>query len=343
MKHFLLFVVAIFVGLFLVVLNRQQNVLNDEKPVLRVYAYSSFTGKWGPGQVLKEMFEKECNCSVEYAEGSDSGILLQRLKIEGESLGADLVIGLDQFDLQKALVGLKWQRLNLGAMDWEDQVKPALANNYFVPYDWGALTFMGKKGGFSPHRLDDLTASEFHRKILLEDPRTSSPGFQFVYWVVKSKGEEAGYQFIEQLLGQVSSVSPSWSSAMGLFNKDPGQLVFSYVTSPLYYQIEENKNEFAAYDFEEPLPLQVEFLAIPDFCRRCELSEKFVNLLLSAEGQKILMQKNYMMPVLKGVKDGTPFADVTHGRKFLDFEIPAEDRVNSMIKKWGEIRREHGT
>ena len=75
---------------------------------------------------------------------------------------------------------------------------------------------------------------------------------------------------------------------------------------------------------------------------RCELSEKFVNLMLSAEGQKVLMEKNYMMPVLKGIKEGTPFADVLKNRKFLKFEIPSTSEVDHLIKKWGEVRRDEG-
>ena len=108
----------------------------------------------------------------------------------------------------------------------------------------------------------------------------------------------------------------------------------------LCYQIEEKKLDYLAFEMEEALPLQVEFLAIPEFCRRCELSEKFVNLILSPEGQKVLMEKNYMMPVLKGIKEGTPFANVLKNRRFLDFEIPDAAKIDHLLKKWSEIRRD---
>ena len=202
---------------------------------------------------------------------------------------------------------------------------------------------MGKTGGLAPHRLDDLLTPAFKGKILIEDPRTSSPGFQFLHWVIQSKGEEAGFQFLEKLLPQGNVSVPSWSAAIGLFNKNPGQIVFTYVTSPLYYQLEEKRNDNVAFEMEEALPLQIEFLAIPDFCRRCELSEKFVNLLLSPEGQKVLMQKNYMMPVLKGIKDETPFSQVLKNRRFLNFDIPSTAAVERLLKKWSELRRETGS
>lgn len=343
MRHFLLFVVAVFLALFLAVLNKNDNSLPvaQEKPLLRVFGYSSFTGKYGPGPQLKELFEKDCNCRLEYIEGSDSGILLQRLKLEGESLGADLVLGLDQFDLQKALGEQSWQKLNFTGLDLEPEIKGLIKNDYFVPYDWGVLAFMGRKsdGGAVPVQLDGLLAPEFEKKIALEDPRTSSPGLQFLWWVVKSKGEEEGFKFLGKLLDQAHSFSSSWSTAIGLFNKKQAKLVFTYSTSPIYYQVEEKSEDPVAYEFNEPHPMQFEFVGIPEFCRHCELATKFVNLMLSPEGQKIIMAKNYMFPVLRGVKEGTPFAAASRWTRTLKFEIPSDADVERLLKRWSETRR----
>jgi thiamine transport system substrate-binding protein len=339
MRHFLIFVAAVFTSLFVLVLNRHSNKGSEDKAIVRIYSYSSFTSPWGPGPVLKQMFEKDCNCRVEYAEGNDAGILLQRLKVEGETLGADLVIGFDQYDLNKALATLKWQPLNFGKLDLEEQVKPALTNNFFVPYDWGVLTFMTQKRDLPPKSLDDLLKSDFSRKIIIQDPRTSSPGFQFLNWVLESKGERNGFQFLKDLFPQLQTMTPSWSAAISLFNKTPDSLVFTYVTSPLYYELEEKKSNYVALDFVEPLPMQTEFLGIPEFCRQCELAANFVNLMLSPEGQRVLMQKNYMLPVLKDIRQGTPYEDVLKGRKIMAFEIPSEVETDRLIRAWSEIRR----
>ncbi|MCX7979216.1 MAG: hypothetical protein N2578_09460, partial [Bdellovibrionaceae bacterium] len=89
MRHFLFFLAAVFVIVFLAHVNRGTAPSEvSGKPVLRVFGYGSFVSRWGPGPELKKLFETTCNCLVEFIEGSDSGILLQRLRIEGESLGA---------------------------------------------------------------------------------------------------------------------------------------------------------------------------------------------------------------------------------------------------------------
>lgn len=342
MRHLILFLGAVYLVLFLAVLNRGDNPEQAvEKPVVRIFGYSSFTGTYGPGPRLKEIFEKTCNCRVEFIEGSDSGVLLQRLRIEGESLGADLVIGFDQFDLQKALAQEKWQKLSFAGLDLEPEVKSLIKNEYFVPYDWGLFSFMGRKSVVTdpPRSLDDLLEPRFDGRIALQDPRTSSPGLQFLWWVVKSKGEDEGFRYLGQLLKRVHSVSPSWSTSLGLFNRKQADLLFTYTTSPLYYHLEEKDADPAVFEFQESLPMQIEFLAVPEFCRRCELAEAFVNLMLSAEGQRLLMEKNYMLPVLRGVKDNTPFSAASRASRVMKFEIPSESEIERLLKRWSEQRR----
>ncbi|WP_295900400.1 thiamine ABC transporter substrate-binding protein [uncultured Bdellovibrio sp.] len=342
MKHFIFFMAVIFLGLFLAVLNKtEQGAASNSLPTIRVFGYASFTGRWGPGPLLKEQFEKTCKCKVEFIEGSDSGILLQRLKIEGESLGADVVIGLDQFDLSKAIAEQSWRKLSLGQLNVYDSVKPALSNSFFVPYDWGALTFVTRKGDLPrfPASLDDLLAPELAKKIALQDPRTSSPGMQFLYWVIRSKGEDEGFKYLQKLMGQVHSFSPTWSTAYGLFTNKQAKLVYSYVTSPLYHEIEEKNKDYIALPFNEPLPVQFEFVGIPEFCRHCELGEQFINLMLSPEGQKIIMEKNYMFPVMKGVMENTPFAPLMNVKTMGQVEILSAAEVDRLLRRWTEVRR----
>lgn len=345
MRHFVVFLFIVFLGLFLSVLNRTNNVANNSSlPTMRVFGYSTFTGRWGPGPLLKAEFEKSCKCKVEFIEGSDSGILLQRLKIEGESLGADLVVGLDQFDLERAQDEQTWRKMNSAEINVYDSIKPALQNPFFIPYDWGVLTFEGRRGEVEDkiYSLDDLLAPEWNKKIALQDPRTSSPGMQFLSWVIQSKGEEEGFKYLKKMMSQVHSYAPSWSTSYGLFTNKQAKIVFTYVTSPIYHEVEEKNKGYFALSFKEPLPIQYEFMGIPEFCRHCDLAEKFVNLMLSPEGQKIIMEKNYMLPVMKGVREGTSFAGLAEMKTLDKLEIPSSSEVDRLLKTWSEIRRGEG-
>lgn len=340
MKNFVFFIAVVFSVLFLAVVNRNDDKSSTGVPVLRVFGYSSFTSKWGPGPLLKEAFEKTCNCKVDFIEGSDSGILLQRLKIEGESLGADLVIGLDQFDLAKAQKEQEWRKVKTDGLKVYPQVRSALEQNYFIPYDWGILTFVAQNTKErKPRSLEDLMDPMYEGQIALQDPRTSSPGLQFLSWVIKLKGEEEGFKFLSQMMRQAHSFSPTWSSAYGLFTGGQAKMVYSYITSPLYHQTPGKEAQYIALGFNEPLPIQYEFVGIPDICRRCELAEQFINLMLSDEGQKIIMTKNYMFPVKEGVAANTDYAPLMDVKVFDQFEIPTSEEVDRLLRIWSDHRR----
>src|SRR3979409_734108 len=67
----------------------------DDLPVLTVYTYSSFVSDWGPGPAVKKAFEAECACKLNLVAGEDGVVLLSRLRLEGASSPADVVLGLD--------------------------------------------------------------------------------------------------------------------------------------------------------------------------------------------------------------------------------------------------------
>ena len=62
---------------------------------LTVYTYSSLVGKYGPGKAIEERFEAVCGCDVVFVTAEDAGSLLGRLRLEGDSTKADIVLGLD--------------------------------------------------------------------------------------------------------------------------------------------------------------------------------------------------------------------------------------------------------
>ena len=81
MRHFLLFIIVIFSGLFAALVIRQnKGAAEDSKRILRIYAHNSFAKQWGPGPWLKEKFESTCDCRVEFKEFADAISLIQRIK-----------------------------------------------------------------------------------------------------------------------------------------------------------------------------------------------------------------------------------------------------------------------
>ena len=146
-----------------------------EKPTLTVYTYGSFTGEYGPGGIVKERFEAACGCTLEWVETDDAGTLLTRLKLEGSSTKADVVLGLDTNLMAEAkATGLFAPHgLDLADLDvpirWTDET--------FVPFDWGWFAFVYDKTRLKapPASLKELVEAADGPSVVIQDPAPPRP------------------------------------------------------------------------------------------------------------------------------------------------------------------------
>lgn len=301
---------------------------------LVIYTYSSFAASWGPGPALIEKFQKESGISVELVDVGDAGLLIQRLMLEDRQARADLVLGIDQLMLNLAQEKLKWREVkNRRGL----HLKQSIQHSYFIPFDWAPLTFIYRKGEVEPpSSLDDLLDNRFKGKITLSDPRTSTPGFQFLLWVLSEKGEVEGFRFLRQLKDHLHSVSPSWSTSYGLFKKGEALLSFSYFTSPIYHWIEEKDMRYQFALMKGNHLYQIEYMAIPEKSKNADAADKFIRFMLKPEVQKIVMRYNFMLPVVQVELDD--FSKIPEVNLVDEQKIESHlTKRNDLLKKWNDI------
>ena len=142
------------------------------------------------------------------------------------------------------------------------------------------------------------------QKILIEDPRTSTPGLGLLLWVRQVYGDQAADAWAK-LHRRILTVSKSWDEAYGLFLKGEAPLVLSYTTSPAYHVIAEKKDNYAAAEFAEGHYLQVEIAGRIAGSKQPELAQRFLAFVASPAFQAIIPTTNWMYPVLPP-KDGLP-------------------------------------
>lgn len=304
----------------------------DSLPKLVIYTHSSFQGSYGPGPELKSIFESKCNCQVELINAGDAGILLQRLRLE-KNQSADLIVGLDQLSLLDANQ-VEWKKLKT-KVGLRDELK-SWNNAYFLPYDWSPMTFLHIQGSTPVAKtFDDLLDPRYKRAFSMQDPRFSTPGLQFLLWVLHVKGEKEGFEFLKKFKKNIYKISPSWSTSYGLFQKQKAKSVFSYFTSAVYHWSFKKDKTVQPFVIKEGHPIQLELLAIPKNCNQCQLAEDFAKLMVSPQGQKVLLNKNYMLPVIDGVSQGTLFEQLPKMKTFF-LDSKSEWIVNKqkILKKW---------
>lgn len=276
---------------------------------LRVLTYATFVSATGPGPEIIKSFKEKYKVDVDVSTMGDAGLLLERLKLAEASVPFDVVLGPDQLMIADAEKNFKWREMFFGNAG-RHPVLSEFTSKYFVPIDWSPLTFIYRKGDFAvPEKFDDMLKPEYQKQFALQDPRASSPGLQFFQWVKTQKGERTS-NWLEKFKPNVNSISPSWAFSYGLFKKEQTRYVWSYLTSLAFHWGMENKRDYRFVMFKEGHPVQVEYVAIPQSCKECDLAEKFVTFLLQPEAQKLIMEKNFMFPVIKGLEEGSVFGEL---------------------------------
>jgi len=307
-----------------------------EHATVRVLSYSAFVASWGPGPEIARRFYEQTGMNLEFQEADDAGLLLRKLEI----FPADVVLGFDQLTLDQARAARPWRSVSSIVQSYaETENLRRWSEPDFLVFDWAPLSFVYRKGEVEPPRsFADLLDSRFKAAIALEDPRTSTPGLQFMFWVLDEMGIEEGFAYLKSIQPQLQSVSASWSTAYGLFTQKQAKLAFSYETSPIYHEVEEKNFQYAVAVFDAGHVAQFEYAGIPTSCDNCSGAEAFLKFLVQPEIQKIIMQKNNMFPVLAKLIDGTPFEHVPKVTLHLWKNLPELlKRRDELLKRWQEI------
>ena len=292
---------------------------SHSKPILKVLTYSSFLSPYGPATKIKKEFEKMCQCTIRWMKAENSTAMSSRLHLRSDGMGIDVVLGFDQLTLSSTYFSWKWKELTVPhhnqwvpvAKQWLQYQKHITKQDmhWAVPISWSPLSFIVRKS-YPPMDLSFLaTFSQWEKNISIPDPRYSTLGLQFYFWLFVVIGPSELEKFLKKFKKQLYRVSHSWSSAYGLFQKKFADVSFSYQTSLMYHQLEEDQTYFAI-SFQQGHPYQVEFTAIPNTCKQCHLATQFVQFLLKPSVQKILMRKNYMLPIVSDVTRQSAFEDL---------------------------------
>lgn len=298
---------------------------------LTVYTYDSFTAEWGPGPQVEKNFEAQCGCDVSFVSVADGAALLNRVKLEGSATKADIVLGLDtNLTAEAKASGLfSPHGIDLGNIEvpgnWSDDT--------FVPYDFGyfAVVYDTEKLANPPKSLKELVEGNPEEKIVIQDPRTSTPGLGLMLWMRSVYGDKASDAWAK-LKGRVLTVTPGWSEAYGLFTNGEAPMVLSYTTSPAYHIIADKTERYQAAAFAEGHYLQLEVAGITTTGAKNPLAKAFMEFMTGPGFQDVIPETNWMLPAGKTDKPLDPaFARMVQPAKALSFSA---EEVAASRKAW---------
>ena len=307
----------------------------QDKPILTVYTYDSFVSDWGPGPLIETAFEKTCGCDLQLVAAGDGVAILSRLQLEGTRTDADIVLGLDTSLTERAK--------KTGLFAPLTRPTPALdlpihwADDVFLPYDWGYFSFVydNTKLPDPPDSFADLASRPDDFKIVIQDPRSSTPGLGLVLWIKHIYGDAAA-DIWRDIAPKILTVTKGWSEAYGMFVAGEADMVLSYTTSPAYHIIAEEDSTKSAAAFTEGHYMQIEVAGKLSASDAPKLADDFLAFMLGAGFQSVIPTTNWMYPAVlpeAGLPDG--FDGLIAPSKSLIFSPKqAESLRQKAIAEW---------
>ena len=298
---------------------------------LTIYTYDSFVSEWGPGPIIEKIFEEKYNADVDFVAVDSAATLLNKVILEGDTSKADIVLGLDMnlFDLAEQSGLFTSHNIN----DINNLINLPLKweSNKFVPYNYGYFSFVYNEANLAtpPKSMDELINST-NARIVIQDPRTSTPGLGLLTWMKALYGDKAGDEW-KKLNKKIISVTKGWTDAYyNFFMAGEADMVLSYTTSPAAHIMFEERYDILATTFEEGNYITIEFAGILNNSQNKDLANKFLNFMLSEEFQSVIPSTNIMYPVTN-IKDLPEAFDKLDVPNFIQMD-PKE--INKNKEKW---------
>jgi thiamine transport system substrate-binding protein len=275
---------------------------------LRVLTHSSFDL---PKPLLAE-FERQAGVKLVVVKAGDAGEMLNKLILTRAHPIADVVFGIDNSLIAKAL--------DAGVLDAYTPKAGARPSRVGLPggvssVDYGYVTLNYDKAWFAknhlplPASLDDLTRPAYRNLLVVENPATSSPGLAFLLSTVSALGEDKAFAFWARLRANGVKVSKGWDEAYYTdFSRNGGSrpIVLSYATSPaaevFYSKVKLTESPTANLPLAGAVYRQVEGVALVKGGGERVAAGKFIDFMRSEAVQKALQTTMWMYPAV----DGTP-------------------------------------
>jgi thiamine transport system substrate-binding protein len=298
-------------------------------------------------------FQEECNCEVQFLKSGDTGLMLNQALLSKDSPMADIIYGVDNTFLSRALQGDILEVYESPVLDAIPDELELDETFHMLPVDYGDVCLNYDKGWFQdqnlapPGDLPDLLRPEYRGLTVVENPATSSPGLAFLLTTIGRFGEEGDYDHLDywaDLRANDVLVTDGWEDAYwGNFtyaSEGDRPIVVSYASSPpveVYYAEE-------AFD-EAPTGVvtadgscfrQIEFVGILKGTQNRRLAEKWIDFMLDTTFQEDIPLKMFVFPANSNA--ALPdvfarFAEVPENPAFVEPD-DIEDHREDWIQAW---------
>ena len=263
------------------------------------------------------LFRKENNIQLHFVQGGDAGALVNKAILTKDAPQADVIYGIDNTFLSRALEGGIYEAYDAPALKnipAEFKLDP---ENRALPVDYGDVCINYDKNYFSEHNLEvpqtfeDLTKPEYKGLLVVENPAVSSPGLAFVMATIAHFGPDKYLDYWKRLRDNGVEVVNGWETAYytnfsASSGKGPQAMVVSYSSSPaaeiIYATEKPIESSTAALVGPGMCFRQIEFIGIAKGTKNRAAAEKFIDFVLQQVFQEDMPLQMFVYPVVDGAR-----------------------------------------
>ena len=298
-------------------------------------------------------FEEANDAKIVFLKSGDAGAALNKAMLTKEAPLADLLFGVDNTFLSRALEGDIFEAYESPALSAiPDQFKLDPSNRA-LPVDYGDVCINYDKAYFAdnnlaiPQSLDDLTKPEYKGLLVVENPATSSTGLAFMLATFAHFGDSFA-DYWQALKDNDVVVVDGWETAYytnfsASSGHGPQPMVVSYGTSPavevVYAEKPLDEAPTASILGPDTCFRQIEFVGILKGTKHRPLAEKFVDFMLGNQFQEDVPLQMFVYPVNPGAalpEEFTKYAQAPEQVAALAPDVIAENR-DAWIQAWTDV------
>ena len=303
-------------------------------------------------EVVK-LFEAANNARVVFLQSGDAGAVLNKAILTKDAPLADVLFGVDNTFLSRALEGDIFETYESPALSNIPEEFKLDSSNRALPVDYGDVCINYDKAYFTdnnltvPQSLEDLTKPEYEGLLVAENPATSSTGLAFLLATVAHFGDSFT-EYWQGLKDNGVVIVDGWETAYytnfsGSSGRGPQPLVVSYGTSPaaevIFAETPLSDAPTASILGPDTCFRQIEFVGILKGTEQRALAEKFVDFMLSKQFQEDVPLQMFVYPVLPDAalpEEFTQYAQAPRQTATLPPEEIAANR-DRWIQAWTDV------
>jgi thiamine transport system substrate-binding protein len=266
----------------------------------------------GPG--VLEQFTAATGIAVDVAKGQDAGVVLNRAILTKDHPEGDVLWGVDNTLLSRAVREGVFQPYRSPALaDLDPQAVALVPGNEATPVDYSDVCVNIDSGWFSakgvapPATLDDLADPAYRGRLVVPNPATSSTGLAFLLATVARYGDPGYLDYWKRLRQNDVEVVEGWTQAYdvefsGSSGKGPKPLVVSYASSPpaeVVFAPDPKPSTAPTTSMTDGCFHQVEFAGILKGTKHEAAARQLVDFLVSRPFQEDMPLNMFVFPVLR--------------------------------------------